>query len=225
VTESQLERMEKYLNMDELEKHYKKFESNERWRNFSRSTLIINKEAVTNDKIGFFLLYFDFLKQNPIIVARSYFNQTSLIWCSRETSYVSGMAWYIANTEGYVYIEPDSKISWLSEKVEDFLHSNPKGIRAFFEHPASMMALIMILAYVGIKKKGIKSVAFILPTIFNSLGYMASIEGQCTRYTYINYTIAIIYFIYVLLEEKPDTKNIAEIKENKQIFFKQKEKQ
>ncbi len=201
VTEKQFAEMGKYLYMEELQSHYQEFSENDRWRNFTRTRRILNIDQIENDKLGFLSLYFDFFMQNPVIVLRSYFNQTSIIWSSRDTSYVSGMAWYIARFDGFETIEPDSKLPALSEKVTAFLYSNPKGIRGFFEHPASMMMLILVLAYVGFRKKGVKSLVFILPAIFNSLGYMASIEGQCTRYTYINYTIAIIYFVYVLLED------------------------
>lgn len=202
ISEDQYQKIEKYLYIEEMKLHLNEFGANERWRNFVRTRAIINIKAVKEEKLEFMSLYLEFLIQNPVIVLKSYFDQTAIIWSARDMSYISGLPWYISYAEGFEPVFKHSKFTWLDEEIDKFLNSNPKGIRGFFEHPASMMMLILLLAYVGIKKKGIKSIVFILPALFNSLGYMATIEGQCTRYTYVNYTIAIIYFIYIMLSDE-----------------------
>jgi hypothetical protein len=164
---------------------------------------------VDANKKDFLGLYFRFLVKEPKIMFRSYFDQTAIIWSSRDVSYISGMPWYIHYDDEYENVLRRPKLKWLSDRIEAELTMSQKGLRGFFEHPASMMFLILLLAYVGIRKTGIKSVVFILPALFNSLGYMATIEGQCTRYTYINYTIAIVFFTYILIEENDSTEKVA----------------
>ncbi len=201
ITSEQMEKLEKYLYMDALADHIDKYRENDRWRNYARTLTIINTEEVDANKNDFLGLYLKFLVKEPKIMLKSYFDQTAIIWCSRDVSYISGIPWYIHYDDEYENVVRRPKIKWLSDRIEAELTMSQKGLRGFFEHPASMMLLILLLAYIGIRKKGIKSVVFILPALFNSLGYMATIEGQCTRYTYINYTIAIVYFVYILMCE------------------------
>ncbi len=211
VTDEQLSKIEKYMYIDEIHNHIKEFEENERWRNFTRTRRILKREVLENDKIGLLKLYAEFFIQNPVIVIRSYFNQTAIIWQARNAGYTSHMSWSILNFEGFEQVLEDIQFEWLHEFINDELNKNQIGYRSFFWHPASMMMIMILLACVGIKKRGIKSLIFILPALFNSLGYMASIEGQCTRYTYVNYTIAIVYFIYILIED--NTKSLNNLKE------------
>ena len=209
ITPEQMEKLEKYLYMDALAGHIEKYQENDRWRNYARTLTIINTEQVDANKKDFLGLYFRFLVKEPKIMFRSYFDQTAIIWSSRDVSYISGMPWYIHYDDEYENVLRRPKLKWLSDRIEAELTMSQKGLRGFFEHPASMMFLILLLAYVGIRKTGIKSVVFILPALFNSLGYMATIEGQCTRYTYINYTIAIVFFTYILIEENDSTEKVA----------------
>ena len=201
ITSEQMEKLEEYLYMDELADHIDRYQENDRWRNYARTLTIINTEEVDGNKKDFWGLYLEFLIKEPKIILRAYFDQTAIIWYSRDVSYISGMPWYIHYDDEYEIVVRHSKFTWLSERINAELTKSEKGLRGFFEHPASMMLLILLLGYVGIRKKGIMSAVFILPALFNSLGYMATIEGQCTRYTYINYTIAIVYFVYILIGE------------------------
>jgi hypothetical protein len=195
--------LQKFLDFDAIDDHNHSYAKDELWRFHGRSKKIVKHQILNENKSEFINGLIDITKTYPIDIIRSYMRMTSVVWSVPEYGYTSSYYPNIRNNEiSQKYNLYNHPYSIVAHKVLDnYSYSSINGInKIIFWRPALMLLLIVL--FIILSKDRRLSLLVSLPVLLNHLSYLASIEGQCTRYMYGNYSMMMVIMIIAVLQVK-----------------------
>ena len=192
----------KYLNEDFAKKYIDANKFSRYWQFHGLYQNALDWQMMKGNESEFIKTYFHYLKKYPKDIIMSYLRITGIVWSIPEynhTAYPSIKSFESENRELFVP-EPDSKSQASLKWLEIWHKTTQSGFgKVVFWRPALALALIIFIAAI---KKNKVAIYFILPALFNHLGYLFVIQAQDFRYFYAAYTILPILLVLALLNIK-----------------------
>lgn len=205
--------LQKFLDFDAIDDHNHSYAKDELWRFHGRSKMIVKHQILHENKKQFITGLIDITKTYPTDIIRSYMRMTSVVWSVPEYGYTSTYYPNIRNNEisqkYNLYNHQYSKVAY--RVLDNYLCSSINGSNKIIFWRPALMFLIIVL-FIILSKDGRLSLLISLPILLNHLSYLASIEGQCTRYMYGDYSIIFVVIILAILQV-----NIKNIKSSKLV--------
>jgi hypothetical protein len=212
LTEQEKEFINKYLKLDKVDEHLEKYKHNEKWRYWSRTKAYVNAELIEDNKTKFNKGYINLFKRHPYDMINAYLKTTAIIWSAPELGYTTHCANPYTFRDRACAFKYDITIgdkSYFPKLKHDiffnlYMKMPCDSWYALLWRPAIYMIIILFFLWQAVKRKGSTSWITVLPVIVNSLGYLFIIEAQDARYTYINFTVALIMIAFTLRKENKE---------------------
>ena len=192
----------KYLNEDFAKEYIETNRENRYWQFHGLYQNALDWQMMKGNNNEFIKTYFHYLKRYPKDMMMSYLRITGIVWSIPEYNHTAypTLQSFESEDSGLFVPETASKsaasLNWLSI----WYKTTQSGLgKVVFWRPALALALIILIAAI---KKNKVSIYFILPALFNHLGYLFVIQAQDFRYFYADYTILPIVLIVALLDIK-----------------------
>lgn len=210
-----------YIDLKKLDEHLDKYRENEKWRYWSRTKAYVKAEQLVKNPNQYIKGYINLLKKHPYDMVNAYLKTTAIIWSAPELGYTT----HCANP--YTFRDRACAVSYgieIGDKsflpkikhdifYELYMKMPCDSWYALLWRSAFYMLIIIFFLWRAVKRKGGISLIVVLPVIINSLGYLIMIEAQDSRYTYINFTVALIMIAYSLINNENQT-----IKKNPNMY-------
>ncbi|MCK5129913.1 MAG: hypothetical protein KAQ68_08680 [Clostridiales bacterium] len=204
------EYIDKYLDLEKVDEHLEKYEDT--WGYRSSIKGYIDDDALLSNKADFNSGFMRLLKQYPIDIINAYAKTTGIVWAVPQYGYTMHSThphdYLILDQYENLEINFTNNLHGLKKIIQRAAASGVAnaGFSALFLRPAIFMLIILLFLNFAIKKRGYIAWLITLPVIANSLGYFASIEAQDARYTYINFTVALIMIAFALMKTGKEKK-------------------
>jgi hypothetical protein len=192
----------KFLNEDFAQEYIQTNRQSRYWQFHGLYQNALDWQMMKGNESEFIKTYLHYLKIYPKDIVMSYIRITGIVWSIPEynhTAYPELISFESENEELFVP-EPDSKSEASLYWLNIWHKTTQSGFgKVIFWRPALALALIILIAAI---KKNKVAIYFILPALFNHLGYLFVIQAQDFRYFYADYTILTIVVALVLLNIK-----------------------
>lgn len=190
LTEGQKKYLNNIMTLDEIKANYHPYSVDllKFHQNF-------HKEYIEKDPSIFLKLWWQIIKQNPIIAIEAFAKQTSVVWQINEPKDEKGYTFtvnrqVVKNTWGINNKILNNTITYIGNKILDI--SEAKNNIWFFWRPALPFFLILIFGFGALLKNGCSVLILVAPVVLNTLSILVAIPAQDFRYVYSNCLTAII---------------------------------
>ncbi len=167
---NQKERLYRYLNFEEVDKHIDKHQQYNMRRFYGAAKHTLNAEAVDEDPFQFIGAYWNFFKAYPEDMIKSYLRMTSIVWCSQNYGYTGIFYFGIAKFDNNYFevVEPNVKSLHARGLLENTYGKRYLGTLLW--RTSLPLLFIVLLLLSQSKGKRIPALIVISPVIFNAMG-------------------------------------------------------
>ena len=203
---SDREYIQKYLDLEEVDKHIEKYPST--WRYVSYTKSYVKAGALLSEPGDFNRGYFVLLRKYPFEVINAYLKTTGIVWAVPSYGYTMHAAYTYNVYDSPALHDMGMESKGFLPKFKDYIlleiywkNAEYKG-NAILWRPAFFMLIILMFLYHAVRRHGYISYLIAAPAIFNSLGYLVVNEAQDARYVYINFAAALIMMAFAMMKKK-----------------------
>lgn len=208
-TKEQLDYFNKFYDAEKVEEHkftYRMGNSyGPNWMFYHKPYITNRSKEIAKYPNEFWKFYWSLVKDHPVTALDGYQKITAISWAS--VGYGPTAYRGYSRDEFNIYVNSEYKqmvspiISWLDKTIFSIYN----GIGIIFTRPAFYMMLIFYFCYIGFRKHKYKILFLMCPALLNTFGYLIIIAAQDVRYFFVNYTVAVIAFVYAIMSK--DTSN------------------